>query len=73
MKCFLSIAFVICLSIISYSLYPKIRAKYIENEAFLIVIVKTCSDNVCTIGQKKCPMFVAKIRNYFHSHNQMLQ
>ena len=36
MKCFLSIAFVICLSIISYSLYPKIRAKYIENEAFLI-------------------------------------
>ena len=36
MKYFLSIAFVICLSIISYSLYPKIRAKYIENEAFLI-------------------------------------
>ena len=37
------------------------------------VIVKTCSDNACTIGQKKCPMFVAKIRNYFHSHNQLLQ
>ena len=38
-----------------------------------LVIVKTCSDNACTIGQKKCPMFVAKIRNYFHSHNQLLQ
>ena len=36
MKYFLSISFIICISIISYSLYPKMRAKYIENEAFII-------------------------------------
>ena len=37
----------------------------------IFVIVKTCSDKSHTIGQKKCPMFAAKIRNYFHSHNLM--
>ena len=35
------------------------------------VIVKTCSDIFYTIGQKKCPMPSAKIRNYSHSHNLM--
>ena len=35
------------------------------------VIVKTCSDIFYTIGQKKCPMLSAKIRNYSHSHNLM--
>ena len=37
------------------------------------VIVKTCSDNICAIGQKKCPMFAAKIHHYSHSHNLMGQ
>ena len=37
------------------------------------VIVKTCSDIFYTIGQKKCPMPSAKIRNYSHSHNLMSQ
>ena len=36
-----------------------------------VVIVKTCSDIFYTIGQKKCPMPSAKIRNYSHSHNLM--
>ena len=38
-----------------------------------IVIVKTCSDIFYTIGQKKCPMPSAKIRNYSHSHNLVSQ
>ncbi len=38
---------------------------------FYYVIVKTCSDIFYTIGQKKCPMLSAKIRNYSHSHNLM--
>ena len=37
------------------------------------VIVKTCSDIFYTIGQKKCPMPSAKIRNYSHSHNLVSQ
>ena len=37
----------------------------------IFVIVKTCSDIFYTIGQKKCPMPSAKIRNYSHSHNLM--
>lgn len=37
------------------------------------VIVKTCSDIFYTIGQKKCPMPSAKIRNYSHSHNMVSQ
>ena len=37
----------------------------------LHLIVKTCSDIFYTIGQKKCPMPSAKIRNYSHSHNLM--
>ena len=37
------------------------------------VIVKTCSDIFHTIGQKKCPMPSAKIRNYSHSHNLVSQ
>ena len=39
----------------------------------LYVIVKTCSDIFYTIGQKKCPMPSAKIRNYSHSHNLVSQ
>ena len=39
----------------------------------LSVIVKTCSDIFYTIGQKKCPMPSAKIRNYSHSHNLVSQ
>ena len=39
----------------------------------LCVIVKTCSDIFYTIGQKKCPMPSAKIRNYSHSHNLVSQ
>ena len=39
----------------------------------LAVIVKTCSDIFYTIGQKKCPMPSAKIRNYSHSHNLVSQ
>lgn len=39
----------------------------------LNVIVKTCSDIFYTIGQKKCPMPSAKIRNYSHSHNLVSQ
>ena len=39
----------------------------------LFVIVKTCSDIFYTIGQKKCPMPSAKIRNYSHSHNLVSQ
>ena len=41
--------------------------------ALLFVIVKTCSDIFYTIGQKKCPMPSAKIRNYSHSHNLVSQ
>lgn len=37
----------------------------------LNVIVKTCSDICFTIGQKNCQMFVAKLRNFLHSHNLM--
>ena len=39
----------------------------------IAVIVKTCSDIFYTIGQKKCPMPSAKIRNYSHSHNLVSQ
>ena len=40
---------------------------------YTFVIVKTCSDIFYTIGQKKCPMPSAKIRNYSHSHNLVSQ
>lgn len=40
-----------------------------KSQSFVGVIVKTCSDIFYTIGQKKCPMPSAKIRNYSHSHN----
>ena len=43
------------------------------NLGYLVVIVKTCSDIFYTIGQKKCPMPSAKIRNYSHSHNLVSQ
>ena len=43
----------------------------VKIEISLRVIVKTCSDIFYTIGQKKCPMPSAKIRNYSHSHNLM--
>ena len=35
------------------------------------VIVKTCSYICFPIGQKKCQMFVLKLRNFLHSHNRM--
>ena len=44
-----------------------------KNKRTSIVIVKTCSDIFYTIGQKKCPMPSAKIRNYSHSHNLVSQ
>lgn len=44
---------------------------YSDEDQILCVIVKTCSDIFYTIGQKKCPMPSAKIRNYSHSHNLM--
>ena len=37
----------------------------------LFVIVKTCSDSLFTIGPKNCQLFVAKLRNFPHSHNRM--
>lgn len=37
----------------------------------LCVIIKTCSDNCFTIGQKSCQMFVAKLQNFPYSHNRM--
>ena len=54
--------------------YPTVGKPnaFIALEAFG-VIVKTCSDIFYTIGQKKCPMPSAKIRNYSHSHNLMSQ
>ena len=51
---------------------PKCKS-WNELEGKLRVIVKTCSDIFYTIGQKKCPMPSAKIRNYSHSHNLMSQ
>ena len=44
-----------------------------ETKQKCVVIVKTCSDIFYTIGQKKCPMPSAKIRNYSHSHNLVSQ
>lgn len=38
----------------------------------LIVIVKTCSDSLFSIGQKNCQLFVAKLRNFLDSHNRMV-
>lgn len=48
-----------------------------EIECFLciyhkIVIVKTCSDSLFSIGQKNCQLFVAKLRNFLDSHNRMV-
>lgn len=37
-----------------------------------IVIVKTCSDSLFSIGQKNCQLFVAKLRNFLDSHNRMV-
>ena len=55
------------------------KAMYLHRDStevigkILNVIVKTCSDIFYTIGQKKCPMPSAKIRNYSHSHNLVSQ
>ena len=38
----------------------------------IIVIVKTCSDSLFSIGQKNCQLFVAKLRNFLDSHNRMV-
>ena len=38
----------------------------------MIVIVKTCSDSLFSIGQKNCQLFVAKLRNFLDSHNRMV-
>ena len=38
----------------------------------LVVIVKTCSDSLFSIGQKNCQLFVAKLRNFLDSHNRMV-
>ena len=38
----------------------------------VIVIVKTCSDSLFSIGQKNCQLFVAKLRNFLDSHNRMV-
>lgn len=37
-----------------------------------LVIVKTCSDSLFSIGQKNCQLFVAKLRNFLDSHNRMV-
>lgn len=37
-----------------------------------VVIVKTCSDSLFSIGQKNCQLFVAKLRNFLDSHNRMV-
>ncbi len=55
---------------------PSDKNKIFPHRIMMIqfcVIVKTCSDIFYTIGQKKCPMPSAKIRNYSHSHNLVSQ
>ena len=49
------------------SLGDKIKVRVRE-----IVIVKTCSDSLFSIGQKNCQLFVAKLRNFLDSHNRMV-
>lgn len=48
--------------------------KYLHSERRfpLVVIVKTCSDSLFSIGQKNCQLFVAKLRNFLDSHNRMV-
>lgn len=43
-----------------------------EYDTFYVVIVKTCSDSLFSIGQKNCQLFVAKLRNFLDSHNRMV-
>ena len=45
---------------------------YADVYALEIVIVKTCSDSLFSIGQKNCQLFVAKLRNFLDSHNRMV-
>jgi len=51
------------------------RYKYLSEDKLVfgkIVIVKTCSDSLFSIGQKNCQLFVAKLRNFLDSHNRMV-
>lgn len=45
--------------------------KSISGWLAFFVIVKTCSDSLFTILPKNCPMTIAKLHTFPHSHNRM--